>query len=434
MLRKTTAILLVTMFAAIFSANHLQAQLYTPFIDFGELEPDYQFFAHHDVEWSSFDHGAKPPPTGFFTTYDRMYLWVSRPENASRIDQTLGVLNTNFLNRTEPGFTRFDRTAGQRVDVGYMTDERHGRFKGHGWLFSWAFVGGPNINALHVIERLNRVNADDDVIGRPELPDPTMMMGGGMMMQMDTTDDLDFPLSDRNNHFFDLIFPATEPLGRDYVLQDSINIGTLTTMELNKTFRLERFHHGGYIEPFLGIRYINFKDFTIKDTYIAPFDVDPGEFPFGTVNDPQVGVAETLFTHLTGIQNMMFGGQLGLRYFNHRKSWKISSDVRFLALENFQDATFRRIEQTTLYAMIDEDEDPILFRTNKTETPISKDEFVYGIDVRLEAAYELTRDFSVRFGGQYMHLSRGIWRGNNVNFTRQDLILAGFTVGIELNR
>ena len=53
MLRKTTAILLVTMFAVFFSVNHLQAQLYTPFIDFVELEPDYQFFAHHEGEWAS---------------------------------------------------------------------------------------------------------------------------------------------------------------------------------------------------------------------------------------------------------------------------------------------------------------------------------------------------------------------------------------------
>jgi hypothetical protein len=216
-------------------------------------------------------------------------------------------------------------------------------------------------------------------------------------------------------------------------MRDTLNDATLTSVELNKTFRLDRYHHGGWGEPFFGLRYILFKDFTIKDNYIGPYDVDGGA-GFGTIMDPLTGVAETLLTDATGIENNMIGAQIGFRYFRNRRRWKLSSDVRFLALQNFQEATFRRLEQTTLYDAIAESEEPTVFRFNETKQDITQDEFVYGIDVRAEAAYELTRDFSFRVGLQYMHFARGVWRGNNPNYTSQDLMLIGATVGATLNR
>ena len=61
-------------------------------------------------------------------------------------------------------------------------------------------------------------------------------------------------------------------------------------------------------------------------------------------------------------------------------------------------------------------------------------QFVWGGEVRAEAAYELTRDVSLRFGLEFIDLGQGIGRGNTLQFNNQDVIMTGLTFGLTVNR
>ena len=104
-------------------ASGAYGQKYQPFINPDTFGPDLQFFAPADV----LEYGGEPQAnTGWFATYDRLYWYVSRP------DQT--VANTAM-----------DHTWGNRFNVGYMTEDNHG------WLFSATHIDGPN--AMETIQR-----------------------------------------------------------------------------------------------------------------------------------------------------------------------------------------------------------------------------------------------------------------------------------------
>jgi hypothetical protein len=85
------------------------------FIEPDYFDPDLQFFAPADIDY--FGDPAEAT-TGWFFTYDRMYVAVSRPDNGPRPWD-------------------LDQTWGNRFDIGYMTEENGG------WLFSTTHIDGP---------------------------------------------------------------------------------------------------------------------------------------------------------------------------------------------------------------------------------------------------------------------------------------------------
>jgi hypothetical protein len=70
----------------------------------------------------------------------------------------------------------------------------------------------------------------------------------------------------------------------------------------------------------------------------------------------------------------------------------------------------------------------------RTGTASHDAEFVFGFDVRAEAAFELTRDISLTTGVQVLHFARGIARGNIASHNDEDLTMVGATFGINVNR
>jgi hypothetical protein len=64
-------------------------------------------------------------------------------------------------------------------------------------------------------------------------------------------------------------------------------------------------------------------------------------------------------------------------------------------------------------------------------------EFAWGLDVRSEISYTLTKMIEVRGGLQVMHIGDGIWRGRLIDQIQdqdQMAIMAGLTFGVALNR
>jgi hypothetical protein len=372
---------LVAIVALVAISPTVMGQVYHPFAEPLEFNPDWQFFAPVDIDSLMELPSRKRANTGWFATYDRTYQWVSRPNvEQSRADG--------------------DFAWGNRYDLGFMTEERNG------WLFSLRHIGGPN--AYHNIyqERIDRYNPDDT---GPTDPTPVQ------------------PFIDRND----------PNLGtRAYILGDSVNVAGLSNFEINKTWRREPYRYGGIIEPMVGLRFSNFKDFALNQTYFRSTGLisEPG----GTTTTTDV---ETLISNETNIANKMFGGQLGFRYFNYYKRWTLSSDFRAFGCHNVQTRAYRQRTFTTEYDGIGIGSDTVAtdFTSGTAFIDTSNSEFVVGFEVRAEAAYQVTKYLSIRGGIDFIDFATGIWRGQNpgfgeVNNHSQDVQIAGFSGGITLNR
>ncbi len=371
---------LVVVIALVAIGPSVFGQVYHPFAEPMQFNPDWQFFAPVDVDSLLETPSRKRANTGWFGTYDRTYLWVSRPE-------------------VEQSKANGDFTWGNRYDLGFMTDDRSG------WLFSMRHIGGPNAYQRVYQERINRVNTNDT---GPSDPTPVT------------------PFIDANEE---------SNLTRAYILGDSLNVASMSNFEINKTWRREPYRYGGIIEPMVGFRYTSFDDFAMNQSYsrsVASI-LTPGAVTANTL-------VETLISRETTIQNRMVGGQLGFRYYNYYKRWTLSSELRAFGLQNFQNREFLLRTISTEYAGTGINSAVNTQVSNGTTfVNSSNNEFVIGFEARAEAAFQVTRYLSLRGGIDVIDFAKGIWRGANPGFGNpdehsQDVQMAGFTFGLTLNR
>ncbi len=356
-------------------------QVYHPFAEPLEFNPDWQFFAPVDVDSLMELPNRKRANTGWFGTYDREYLALSRPN----ISQS--AANSDF------GW-------GNRYDLGFMTDDRTG------WLVSARHFGANTFETQYQ-ERINRVNTADT----GAQPNPVT------------------PFIDQNDPQFRT---------RVYLLANSLNVASTSNIELNKTWRREPYRYGGIIEPMVGLRYTNFADHAQNQSYTRSPNLisDPGTIA-------ATNVVETLISNETEIQNRMFGGQLGFRYFNYYKRWTLSGEFRAFGLQNFQNRSYQQRSEVTEYSAVGTGGTVVatdyLVGGGINSARSSNNESVVGFEARAEAAYQVTKYFSIRGGVDVIDFANGIWRGANPGFGpvenhNQDVQLAGFTFGLTLNR
>ncbi|MBM4091711.1 MAG: hypothetical protein FJ276_20130 [Planctomycetes bacterium] len=355
---------------------------FKPF-NFPKPESDFQFFAPADCDLYG---GGPRPKTGWFATFDRAYVNVSRP----RITYPTG---THAMG---------DFTWGNRFDVGYVDDDCSG------WLVTGWHIDGPNEADEVRQERLNRFVEDASPGNAPAHPaaDNNLRLTGD----------------------------------RDYILTNTLNVGDLTGIELNKTWMWKPLHHGGRLQPLAGFRYIKFIDFYQRQTYLR-YDDDGIIVPIGPPADPTIGIGsldattEALFDTAAGVSNNMVGGQLGIRWDQEINRWNLSGDFKAMVFQNFQ--YFNRIDTATynLYGGATPSGDsPDAITFQRSASSGHNSEFVAGFEVRTEAAYRVTRDFSVRLGFEFMDLMRGIGRGVDHQYNDQNLLLYGLTMGATYNR
>jgi hypothetical protein len=371
-------LVVVVLFGLTSTAN---AQQRLPLIDIdpGEFHADYQFFSPLQTE--DFMTGFRPN-TGWFFTYDRAYFRVTRPE-------------------AEASFMQSDRAWGNRFDFGYMTSQNHG------WYFSVMNITGPNVSDTFRQERNNRFA--EDAAPQEEAIDPPQ---------------------DNNNRVTG---------ARDYFLYDSLNIADLTNFEINKTFRRKSQNAGGaVIESFIGFRMARFTDFYLNEEYNR-YDEDGIPVPpLPNPNDPDAPTPEDaeyeeLISTRANLANNLVGGQLGARWYDKRGRWLVSGELKFFALANMQ-----HFEQHELSVYTDVDVGTGNDVDGETRDLIvsydSAQEFVVGGELRAEAAYEVTRDFSLRFGFEVLQFGKGIGRGGDMTRNTEAVTLYGFTFGALLNR
>jgi hypothetical protein len=276
-----------------------------------------------------------------------------------------------------------------------------------GWLVSFRKIGGPNVYDTIYAERINRVNTDDT--GQP-IENPVQ------------------PFIDANDPQYGT---------RAYIVADSLNVFGLTNFELNKTWRKEPYRYGGILEPMLGFKYSTLDDFAMNQSYNR--SINSITTPGGVTTETQL---ETLISNETKIKNQMVGGQLGARYFTHSNRWTMSAEFRAFAMANFQQREYAQRVYTTEYSGAPAINVGVNATDYVTATGFVSDtnsEFVFGFEARAESAYQITNALSIRGGVDVLNFASGIWRGanpgfGNVNLSDQDVQLAGFTFGLELNR
>jgi len=393
------AILLAVAVAAAAAMPHWAfAQSHLPIADPLEFNPDHRYFEPiYDVDLA----GMKPEQranTGWFGAYDRMYLWVSNPEG--REDYTEGAYGW-----------------GNRYDIGYMLEEDNG------WASTIYHMGGPNDYDKLTITRLDLSNPQDPRVIDPRFPLIPISNGDG--------DDDDDALG---------VFIVPPEFGnnpnlgyRGVVIKNSVNVFGMSGFELNKTFRLDPYMHGGILEPFFGFRYVQLKDTFLRMNYNT-FGLDVDNDGTADFNVEQIN------RFRANTKNDMFGGQVGGRYTYYRQRWVLSAEFRAFALQNFQHHSER---DRTKYSIYDTDntflgDDWTLFGLNGPVSPLvdydHNGEFVWGGDLRAEAAYTLTKYVDLRVGFQYMQYAQGVWRGTFQDPNDQSVVLAGVTFGIAVNR
>jgi len=363
--------------------NYGQRQYSGPFVDFDEFNPDYQFFAPLD----NTHFGDFTPNLGWFFTWDKLFTKSARP-------------------RQEESYGGFDRGSGTRISLGFMRPDSNG------WSLSTTRIGGPNLYQELVVERNNRVAEEDD--------------GGGGGGGGGGGDDEQTPSQDDNN-------PITGQ--RDYILRDSINAISYSSWELNRTWRLKENDKGRIWEPMLGIRYSNMQD-QFEEAEYNRYDEDGLPVPqIPNPNDPNspspddAEIEEFILEQGTHT-NDMFGGQLGLRWYHKQSRWLLSNELRFFAMNNSQSIRKREFREVTLVE-VGAGEEPESQTRVENVTWENNNSFVWGGEYRHEAAYEITRDVTARFGFNVLNYGKGIGRGDNYG---DRFLTYGFNFGITLNR
>jgi hypothetical protein len=295
--------------------------------------------------------------------------------------------------RNEGGTSSIDMAWGNRWDVGIATDSG-------GWLASVTRINGPSNYDRLFQSRINVFNEDDD-------NDPTNPL---------------FPAGFRND-------PQSGE--RSYLLQNSVNAGTYSNFEVSKTWRMTPYRYGGILEPLVGLRFSDFKDLARDDGYTTTnTDLDglPG------------AVFETLTVDTATSYNKMFLGQIGFRYVQFADRWTLSSQFRAFAGQNYQTQIVDISTFSTEYPDFGVGNDPTRFRNSNFRFSKNNSETTVGLDTRVEAAYQIAKNFQVRGGLNLVYFGTGIWRGatvasnNNPNLTNQALVMPGFTLGFEVNR
>lgn len=226
------------------------------------------------------------------------------------------------------------------------------------------------------------------------------------------------------------------------------------SVELMYLHRFRTCHGGGTFEFFAGPRYMEFNDH---------FDVALGT-PFSTTTVPDY-LAGTTWSTTAG--NHIVGAELGGRWFKKRGRWMLSTEGRFLAGMNVQNiheivnwgpglnpGIVATAPTTPVGAPRTSERgsaqfNPWLMGGSTNTYDATTQIFSPGVELRLEARYQLTRAMSFHAGWtgmwvgniargdaviDYTLQSNGQVFGIDLSRSKENLFINGLTMGIDINR
>jgi len=380
------------------------------FIEPDSFRPDFQFFAPADA--TNYEFGADADPNhGFFFTYDRVYINVTRPETrlpffpptgAPPVGDPFAEDRFSFV-QTNPSPWDGDFTWGNRLEMGFIDCEDRG------WTMVGWHIDGPNAQS-------NIVNGDR--LAGPDTgadPDPAVTTGAY------TFENIGVP--GLPNFGF---FPPAQT--SDLPIFTSINSMKMSSFEIMRIMERQRFHNGGVWEPMIGVRYMQ-----VKDRFNYAFYQRSNTDGVGTfVDDLEFYRNEQAVT-----ENNMLGGQLGVRIFKETGHWNLSTEVRMFAMQNWQtywNTVDNYIWSADFGPKVNPPRVPQYARQEQIIVNDRASEFVWGGELKMEAAYQLTRDINFRTGFVFIDLGRGVGRGRDLTTNDQDVQMFGMTFGLTINK
>jgi hypothetical protein len=374
-----------------------------------------QLFAPAEV--SSYGRGPQPNE-GFFFVFDGLY-WTISPPRVTTIGKE-GLTRNAFVvtpgqvftspddqivqhNELDTGGLKAEFSTGNRIEFGRVADN-------HGWM----------VSLFQLREQSQSVPAHnvDMVFDEASSGSPAHM-----------------PLDGKFNN---LAVPGTTFLAPLALTFDNVllrNDISMFSIEADYVGRSNQLNNGGFLEWYAGPRYIEY-----NETFLVNAQGSQ------TLGDSY---------WITGAENHIIAGQLGARYFKKQGRWMLSTEGRFLAGLNCQN-----IQQTGQLGGLPNDPNRIVpgvvdsaqpFFMGPTAIPHTEfiREFSPGIELRLEARYQITRSVSFRAGWTGLWLDRIARPSNMINYTldpehtymgilrdqnRDNVLVNGLVIGIDINR
>ena len=199
------------------------------------------------------------------------------------------------------------------------------------------------------------------------------------------------------------------------------------------------------MEPFIGARYVRIRDYADRNDIFTDAD---DTLRFDLTDTPNaVELVTVNFNYRESIistDNDLFGGQFGMRSRWRRGRWQITSDVRGLLFWNHQVKDRLDVNETqsqdwqATYDANGNLTDPnplngdILQLFDQDHIYESNNTFVYGGELNVDVAFEVTQGFAINVGGEIIAFADGIGRG--VSGVDDSLVLSGFSFGFTFNR
>ncbi len=367
-----------------------------------------QIFA--PVDSSNFDGEGTKANEGFFFSFDGLYWSIGAPEKTTigkegltrTVYYTYWGTSTGVASRTEIQHNALDTsnlsaqfTGGDRIEFGRVTDNQ-------GWLFS--------ITQLMNQKQDFSAQGVSMVFDDAEYGTPPYHHLDGVVSYNGTTNP-----------------GKIEPLPLTFSNMTVHNEVSMWGLEWMYVGRSDQLAHGGYFEWFAGPRYMEFDDsFRVRGR--------------GGILDESYWINDA--------NNHIIAGQLGAHWFKKAGRWELSAEGRFFAGLNCQTAHLYGELGSNLATNMGaynypQSMSPATFSHSK-----NFQEFTPGVELRLEAKYQLSRSISFKAGWSGMWMD-GIARGANmIDYSltetdtmpineannRQGVFVNGLTVGVELNR
>lgn len=383
--------------------------------------------------------GGPRPHEGFFFTFDELYWNIQRADtaiigasqgrravtNSSAITGAAAapfyeidaiIQNTNLDTGALGNATQW----GERIEFGRV-------YEHNGWQFSYYSI--RRFNQQFNMPNVEMSFIDPAIYVDPFQPDPNARYAGPPR-----TNDL-------HGLLYGLVrlraiagFPVTVFDDLPVIFTNVSVTNTIDTwgVQLEYLRRTHPLHYGAYMEWFFGGRYLQFDE---------TFDVQASVRSGAEANLVNILGGTRM---LTQAQNHIVGPQIGLRIFRQTGRFEFSAEGRGTA--GFNSQSFHQAGQ---FLVIRPDNATIgsmaVWSGNVINNTMHIDEFSPIVELRAQVRYTLTRNINFHAGwtGTWMD---GIARASNIihyeiphlgfdpTRNRQDLLMHGLNVGIDINR
>lgn len=384
-----------------------------------------QLFAPTEV--TPYGNGPQPKE-GYFFVFDGLSWSIATPRVAvignttqgSRIVYNVGDGDNGWTqtNTHDTGELIASRISGNRIEFGRIIEN-------HGWMFG---VYRLNTQTQQIVASdAGIVFSDDDTWGVPS----GGRLEGPVVMIPDPAD----PDAD----------PIKGPSVNLPVVFDDLYITNRVqnwNVELMHVTRFRPFHHGGHMECFVGVRYLQFDDvFGVSGKVRTDGDI--------AQEDRARDILANSFWD-TAAENHIIGPQIGVKIFKQKGRWIFSGEGRFLAGYNSQNLRQRGTFGTELLTPAEDRDlgEPAQMLATDFNHVAHLHEWSPTVEVRLQGKYQFARSVSLRVGWTGVWMD-GIARASDLvdySLTKdsvmglltanneQGVLIHGFTIGLDVNR